>query len=158
MRGIKVNPTDFEVHPVVERCIHLLSQQAAQKNIRLLSDLPEAIKLHADANHVEFIIRNLLSNAIKFSFEGGAITIGARKLSSEEVLLSVEDHGIGINAEQQAIFLTSNLKVNFGTKNEQGSGLGLLLTRDFIKANHGRIWLESEEGRGTTFFVAMPAV
>lgn len=69
----------------------------------------------------------------------------------------VKDKGIGISAEQQAIFLTGNLKVNFGTQKEQGSGLGVLLTKDFIKANHGRIWLESQEGEGTTFFVAMPA-
>lgn len=157
LQGIKVNPTDFKIQPIIGRCIDLLSPQAAQKNITLLADLPKALKLHADANHFEFIIRNLLSNAIKFSYEGGTITVGAKLPSPEEAVLSVKDHGIGISPDQQAVFLTSNLKVNFGTKKEQGSGLGLLLTKDFIKANHGRIWLESEEGKGTTFFVALPA-
>lgn len=156
LQGIKVNPTDFSVQPVVERCIHLLSQQAAQKNIQLMANLPDALKLHADADHFEFIIRNLLSNAIKFSYEGGTITIGARLPSPEEVVLSVKDNGVGISPDQQAVFLTSNLKVSFGTQKEQGSGLGLLLTKDFIKANHGRIWLESEQGKGSTFYVAMP--
>ncbi len=158
LQGIKVNPSEFLVQPVVERCINLLSQQAAQKNIKLSAQLPEDLKLYADANHFEFIIRNLLSNAIKFSYEGGTISIGAKIPSPGEAILSVKDSGIGISADQQAVFLTSNLKVNFGTKQEKGSGLGLLLTKDYIKANHGRIWLESEEGKGTTFYVAIPTV
>lgn len=157
LQGIKVWPVDFAVQPIVERCIDLLSPQAAQKNIRLSAELPQGLILHADADHFEFIIRNLLSNAIKFSYEGGAITIGGVLASPEEAVLSVKDQGIGISPDQQAVFLTSNLKVNFGTHKEKGSGLGLLLTKDFIKANHGRIWLESEPGKGTTFFVAMPA-
>lgn len=156
LQGIKVSPSDFPVQPVVERCINLLSQQAAQKNISLSANFPEGLKLHADANHFEFIIRNLLSNAIKFSYEGGAISIGTKLRLPNEAILSVKDSGTGISPNQQAVFLTGNLKVNFGTKKEQGSGLGLLLTKDFIKANHGRIWLESEEGKGTTFYVAMP--
>lgn len=71
MQGIKVTPSDFRVQPIVERCIHLLNQQAAQKRVKLIAELPDSLKLHADANHFEFIIRNLLSNAIKFSHEGG---------------------------------------------------------------------------------------
>jgi signal transduction histidine kinase len=157
LQGIKVNPSEFRVQPVVERCIHLLSQQAAQKNIRLSADLPEELKIFADADHFEFIIRNLLSNAIKFSYEGGTIEVSAESPAEQQVVFSVKDKGIGISKEQQAVFLTSNLKVSFGTKKEQGSGLGLLLTKDFIKANHGRIWLESVQGQGTTFFIAMPA-
>jgi signal transduction histidine kinase len=157
LQGIKVNPSEFRVQPVVERCIHLLSQQAAQKNIRLSADLPEELKIYADADHFEFIIRNLLSNAIKFSYEGGTIEVSAESPAEQQVVFSVKDKGIGISKEQQAVFLTSNLKVSFGTKKEQGSGLGLLLTKDFIKANHGRIWLESVQGKGTTFFIAMPA-
>jgi signal transduction histidine kinase len=157
LQGIKVNPSEFRAQPVVERCIHLLSQQAAQKNIRLSASLPEELKIHADADHFEFIIRNLLSNAIKFSYEGGTIEVTAESPAEQQVVFLVKDKGIGISAEQQAVFLTSNLKVSFGTKKEQGSGLGLLLTKDFIKANHGRIWLESVQGKGTTFFIEMPA-
>jgi signal transduction histidine kinase len=158
LQGIRVNPSDFYIQPVVERCIHLLSQQAAQKNIMLSADLPSDLKIHADVNHFEFIIRNLLSNAIKFSYEGGVINIGVCLPTQKEIILSVKDQGIGISPEQQAVFLTSNLKVSFGTKKEQGSGLGLLLTKDFIKANNGRIWLQSKQGQGTVFYVSMPAV
>lgn len=158
LQGIKVSPSEFRVQPVVERCINLLSQQAAQKDVRLSAQLPENLKLYADANHFEFIIRNLLSNAIKFSYEGGTISIDGKISSPGEAILSVKDSGIGISADQQAAFLTANLKVKFGTKQEKGSGLGLLLTKDFIKANHGRIWVESEEGKGTTFYIAIPTV
>jgi signal transduction histidine kinase len=157
LQGIKVNPSDFQVQPVIERCIHLLSRQAAQKHIRLTAEIPGDLKLHADADHFEFIIRNLLSNAIKFSYEGGTIHIDGELASHHEVIVSVKDNGMGISPDQQAVFLTSNLKVNFGTQNEKGSGLGLLLTKDFIKANQGRIWLESEAEKRTTFYVALPA-
>jgi signal transduction histidine kinase len=157
LQGVKVQPIDFNPKSVVERCIQLLGQQAALKGIHMESHLPDYLNLHADINHFEFIIRNLLSNAIKFSYEGGLIIVGAEvPAANRQVIFLVSDQGVGIEPEQQAIFLSGNLKVNFGTQKEKGSGLGLLLTKDFIKANRGRIWLESEINKGTTFFVAMP--
>jgi signal transduction histidine kinase len=117
-----------------------------QKNILLSASIPDELKIHADADHFEFIIRNLLSNAIKFSYKGGSIAVAAQSPAEQQVVFSVKDKGKGISKEQQGVFLTSNLKVSFGTKKEQGSGLGLLLTKDLIKANHGRIWLR-ERGR-----------
>lgn len=75
-KGVKVNPSDFLVQRAIGRCVDLLSRQAAQKNISISSDVYFDLRLHADADHFEFIIRNLLSNAIKFSYQGGAITIG----------------------------------------------------------------------------------
>jgi len=119
--------------------------------------MTDGLKLHADVDHLEFIVRNILSNAIKFSYEGTTITISAHQASSAETIISIEDHGIGISKEQQAVFLTGNLKANFGTRNEKGSGLGLLLIKDFVKANRGKIWLESTPGKGSTFHVAIPA-
>jgi len=157
LQGIRVNPSDFLVQRVVERSVHLLSQQVAQKHLQITIDLPDALRIRADADHFEFVIRNLLSNAIKFSYEGGTIAVSAQKPDRHSVVFAVKDMGTGISKDQQKLFLTSNLQVNYGTRKEQGSGLGLLLTKDFVKANHGRIWLESEEGQGTTFYVAMPA-
>lgn len=158
LQGIQVRPLDFDPRPVVERCITFLSQQAAQKNISLHMEVPAGLLLHADPDHFEFIIRNLLSNAIKFSHPGGRIEVKAAfSISTNQTIFAVKDQGIGISKAQQAVFLTSNLQVNFGTGQEKGSDLGLLLTKDFIKANHGRIWLESEEGKGTTFYIAMAA-
>jgi signal transduction histidine kinase len=157
LQGVKVNPSDFDPGSIIDRCITLLSQQAAQKNIRLEGQVSDHLRILSDMDHFELIIRNLLSNAIKFSFEGGAIEVNAKPLAGKEVIFSIRDNGIGISQEQQAIFLTGNLKVSFGTRKEKGSGLGLMLVKDFIKANNGRIWLESQEGKGTTFYVALPA-
>jgi len=158
LQGIKVNPVDFDPKPVIARSMSLLSQQAAQKNIRINDDTPEYIRLYADADHFEFVIRNLLSNAIKFSYEGGTIEVSAKApKTKKEIVFSIRDSGVGISKAQQEVFLTSNLSVSFGTHREKGSGLGLLLTKDFIKADNGRIWLESQEGEGTTFHVALPA-
>jgi len=158
LQGVKVKPSDFNPKTVTDRCLRLLSQQAAQKNIRMTSHIADGLLVHADPDHVELIIRNLLANAVKFSHEGGTIGLEAAQAPGKaEVVFMVRDSGIGISQAQQAVFLTGNLEVNFGTRKEKGSGLGLLLVKDFVKANHGRIWLESREGQGTTFFVALPA-
>jgi len=157
LQGIKVNQADFSPKEVIDRCISLLSPQASQKNIRIIDDAPAYLKVRADADHFEFVIRNLLSNAIKFSHPGGLIEIGAQIPENNEIVFSVVDCGVGISKEQQQAFLTGSLSVAFGTAKEKGSGLGLLLTKDFIKANDGRIWLKSQENEGSTFFVALPA-
>jgi len=157
LQGVKVNAADFDPGPVVERCIHLLSQQAAQKNILVNNELSQHLRIHVDADHFELVIRNLVSNAIKFTHPGGHIEVGSQATGNMEIIFHVRDNGIGINEAQQEVFRTGQMQVSFGTGREKGSGLGLLLVRDFVKANQGRIWLESYEGNGTTFFVAFPA-
>lgn len=158
LQGIQVNPVDFQASEVVERCIRLLAGQAADKQLQLHAIVATDIKIHADANHFAFVIRNLIANAIKFSYPGGEIDVAAeQRKDSNEVIFSVLDHGVGISNEQVSRFQTTNLKVNFGTQKEKGSGLGLLLAKDFVRANGGRIWLKSTEGKGTTFFIALPA-
>lgn len=157
LQGIKVNQTDFDPKEIIDRSISLLSPQASQKNITIKDNAPAFLKVHADADHFEFVIRNLLSNAIKFSHPGGIIKVDAKKQDNNDIVFSVADNGIGISKAQQQVFLTGNLNIAFGTAKEKGSGLGLLLTKDFIKANHGRIWLESHENEGSTFFIALPA-
>jgi len=157
LQGIKVNQTDFDPKEVIERCISLLSPQASQKNITIKDNVPARLRVHADADHFEFVIRNLLSNAIKFSHPGGVIEVEAEARDKNEIVFSVADSGVGISKAQQHMFLTGNLNVAFGTAKEKGSGLGLLLTKDFIQANNGRIWLESQENEGSTFFVALQA-
>lgn len=157
LQGIKVNQTDFDPKEVIDRCISLLSPQALQKNITIKDTAPSSLSVHADADHFEFVIRNLLSNAIKFSHPGGVIEVSAERQDKNDIVFSVADSGVGISKAQQQIFLTGNLNVAFGTAKEKGSGLGLMLTKDFIKANEGRIWLESGENEGSTFFVALHA-
>ncbi|HEY9000641.1 MAG TPA: tetratricopeptide repeat-containing sensor histidine kinase [Mucilaginibacter sp.] len=151
-KAVELNPVD-----AVTRCFDLLSWQAAQKGIRLNSLVSDNLRILVDADHFELIIRNLMANAIKFSHENGAVAVSA-VLSADhtEAIFAIQDNGVGINKKQQELFQTSIMKVNFGTRREKGSGLGLMLVKDFVKANKGRIWLNSNEGEGATFFVALP--
>ena len=106
---------------------------------------------------VKTVVRNLISNAIKFSTEGKEIVLRAVQKGSE-VEVSVEDHGCGISEEGQKKLLQSDSHFStFGTKNEEGSGLGLLLCNDFVQKNNGRLWFTSKEGVGSTFFFSLPA-
>lgn len=130
-----------------------LQKHTADKSIVITDNTRPDLMLYGDINHFEFIIRNLLSNAIKFSHPSGTIQITADiKPGSGQVIFSVRDHGKGISREQQKAFLKSNMDISFGTKGEKGTGIGLMLSKEFIKAGKGRIWVESEEGKGTAFY------
>jgi signal transduction histidine kinase len=155
LQGIDVNAEYVDTKGIIQKNINVLAQQAAAKDISISDNTPHGLEIYADPNHFDFIIRNLLSNAIKFTFEHGHIDLEAHEKGGE-IIYSVKDNGVGISQERQVGFLKTNLQVSFGTKGEKGSGLGLLLIKDFIQANKGRIWLESMEGSGTTFYFAFP--
>jgi two-component system sensor histidine kinase/response regulator len=107
---------------------------------------------------IKTVIRNLISNAIKFSFEGGTISI-ASKIEGDFVVISVKDSGKGIKKEDQDKLLKQNTHfTSYGTNNEKGSGLGLMLCKDFVEQHDGDLWFESEEGKGSTFFVSLKAL
>lgn len=153
LKGIHIKPSEFNAKHSIQRNIEALHEQAGHKSILVTDHTSSELMIYGDINHFEFIIRNLLSNAIKFSYSSGTIEIAADLISdSDEVIFSVRDHGKGISAEQQKAFLKSNLDVSFGTKGEKGTGIGLMLSREFIKASGGKIWMESEGGKGTAFF------
>ena len=155
LQGVKVHQELVETKPIISKNIAVLSQQAAIKNITITDNTPADARVFMDANHFDFIIRNLLSNAIKFTFADGKVDV-TFIAGEKEMIYGVRDTGIGISEVQQKAFLKTNINVSFGTKGEKGSGLGLLLIKEFVKANHGRIWLESTEGQGTTFYFAFP--
>jgi signal transduction histidine kinase len=156
LKGVKVSPEDTTTKSFINKNISLLGSQAALKNITINDHTSADTLIFADPNHFDFIIRNLLSNAIKFTFNGGRIDINAQQGNDDEIIFSVKDTGKGISPEQQEAFLKTNLKVSFGTGGEKGSGLGLLLIKEFIQANKGHIWLESKENEGSTFYFSFP--
>lgn len=156
LQGIKVQPEALDAKSIVDKNVNLLSRQAALKNIALIDSVPAGAGIIGDINHFDFIMRNLLSNAIKFTYEKGSIELGADKQDGKVVFM-VRDTGKGINEDQQKQFMTSNIQVSYGTQGEKGSGLGLSLIKEFVAANNGRIWLESVEGKGTTFYFSFPA-
>lgn len=153
--GVEIKPNVFEIKPLVQNTIQLLSRQAAGKQITITDQTPAHLAVYADAHQVEFIFRNLISNAIKFTYTGGIIEVNASVIN-ETAVCAVKDNGVGISKEKQHAFLKTTLPVSFGTNGEKGSGLGLLLIKEFLTANKGQLWLESEPGKGTIFYFSLP--
>jgi two-component system sensor histidine kinase/response regulator len=135
----------------------LLINLADRKNISITNKIPPDILVDADKVTIQTVIRNLISNAIKFTPEGGNIVIKS-KISNKQVILSITDSGPGIKLEDQEKILSEKSFTNFGTNNEKGSGLGLLLCKELVEKNKGKLWFESTEGKGTKFSFTIPLI
>ena len=147
---------DFRIYEVVEGVLDIFSLVSKSKNIQLVNDSIDTVTVHADVDMVKTILRNLLSNALKFSYEGSQIIIGSQ-VETDKVIVSVKDSGKGMSAEDKEKLLKTETHFSrYGTNNEEGSGLGLLLCQDFAIKNGGDLWFESEEGKGSTFFFSIP--
>jgi signal transduction histidine kinase len=110
---------------------------------------------YADENMINTVLRNLITNAIKFSNPEGQIEIFAVS-NEEETAISVQDNGIGMTEETRNKLFSNNHDTTFGTAHEKGSGLGLILSRDFVEKHGGKIWVESELGIGSKFTFTLP--
>lgn len=137
--------------------IKIHSRNAVLKNIRLISGIETTTEVFADEYMLKTIIRNLISNAIKFSNPGGEVLISSTQNDSF-VTISVSDNGTGIKAgDIPGIFDPSTVFTTKGTSGEEGTGLGLMLCKEFVEKHGGTIWVESEYGRGARFSFTMPA-
>ncbi|MDD4609320.1 MAG: response regulator [Bacteroidaceae bacterium] len=149
---------NFDVIALTEGVKQVSTMVAKAKNIQLVLDKSDdltTLNVCADADMVQTVLRNFISNAIKFSEEGSSIIIRI-KSEGEKAVLSVQDAGCGIPEEGQAKLLHTNTHFStFGTKKEQGSGLGLLLCKDFVEKNNGEMWFESTVGVGSTFYFSL---
>ena len=152
---------DVEVAPLVLGSMARLRTFAERQGVELRAVLPPAAELPpvlGDAERLGQLLVNLLHNAVKFSSAGQEVSVGAR-LVDDEVLLAVADHGVGIpSAEQSRIFERFYKVDRARNRSPGGTGLGLAIARHIAEAHGGRIWVESEEGKGSTFTVALPAV
>jgi signal transduction histidine kinase len=148
---------DFLLNDLVTETIALLNDAASQKSIQILNTINQEITIHADRSMIGTIVRNLISNAIKFTNPGGKITISTEE-NQNEMVFSVKDNGIGISkVDQLRMFrIEENFTVK-GTQNEKGTGLGLILCKEFIEKYSGKIWVESEEGVGSIFSFTLPS-
>lgn len=147
---------DIDLVEVVESVIEIFNMVAGLKKINIKVEKPEKILVNGDIDMLKTVARNLLSNAIKFSKEGSDVLV---KMESVEgmAVVSVQDHGCGINEEGQKKLLHTDTHFStFGTNNEEGSGLGLLLCQDFVTKNGGKLWFISREGEGSTFSFSIP--
>jgi signal transduction histidine kinase len=152
LRGVKINKTVFSPQDVIERNIRLLSRAAEEKSILIVNEIIPSLIVEVDADHFDFIFRNLLSNAIKFTPNDGKIILRSRLDSDPYVQFEISDNGVGISIEKhESIFEVDNISA-FGTNNEKGNSLGLVICKEFIEANGGDIWVESAPGKGSTFF------
>lgn len=150
---------DFDIFGGVEAILEIFSMVAAVKHIEICLSNPDGLgvtDVHADVDMVKTVIRNLISNAIKFSNEDSEVVVEICK-KDEMVIVSVKDAGCGISEEDQTKLLHTDTHFStFGTNNEEGSGLGLLLCQDFIVKNGGKLWFESHKGVGSTFSCSIP--
>jgi signal transduction histidine kinase len=154
---LTVDPQIFPIGKVLRKSLESIVMQAAHKRILLDHSFREDLTLKCDPMMFETIIRNLLSNAIKFTPEEGRITITATS-SDESIVISVSDTGIGMSSEKIAALYDIGIRqTGTGTEGEKGSGLGLIICRDFVNRNAGTIDVESEAGKGTRFTVSFPS-
>jgi len=151
------HPEMIELARFLSSIIAIQKISADKKNIRLLSRIPPGIKVYADANMLHTVLRNLIQNAIKFTGAQGMVEVEAYT-RNPDVIIAVKDNGIGIAKERtDDLFRIDRHSTTRGTANEGGTGLGLIICREFVERNGGKLWVESEPGKGTTFSFSIPA-
>ena len=153
---VEVKPELFPMERVIDKNIELLAPLAAKKEIHIDHEPGNSCQAFADPGMVDFVFRNLLSNAVKYVHRGGRILIRTN-LTSEGPLLSITDNGVEIPPQdlEKLFRIDSKIKTP-GTEMEKGTGLGLTICKEFVEKNNGRIWAESTEGKGSTFYVLLP--
>ncbi|WP_169435085.1 ATP-binding protein [Neolewinella persica] len=149
-------PENLPLAALTEEAVDLYEQAAELKQVRLNVDVPHSLIVRADPRALLSVIRNLVNNAIKFTSAGGEIAITAR-LRGQEVIIDVADNGIGMSRNKQKELFGLSTASLPGTAGERGSGLGLLLCQQLVRQNGGSIHLVSEEGKGSTFSIHLPA-
>ncbi len=153
---IKFDPEPVDLNLLVAQAVKLLQPIALEKSISIKNHCELGNILVVDKNMLASVIRNLISNAIKFSYAGGIVDIECAK-EEGAVKLSVIDKGIGISPEMiKKIFVLGKVRSKNGTANETGSGLGLVLCKDFVSRHNGKIWAESDPVQGSRFYVSIP--
>jgi signal transduction histidine kinase len=144
------------LNEICKTMVESFSSIAGTKDITIQIKVPVELIVYADIDMLKIVLRNLISNAIKFTEYGGTIEISAEQ-SESEILITVRDNGIGIKPDDlEKLFHISKMKSSMGTDKETGTGLGLLLCKEFVEKHRGKIWVESEFGKGSEFKFTIP--
>ncbi len=150
--SIHFSPAINNLHSLSDECLSLSRESAKIKKVELGVDIDNDLVIFADKNMLQTVIRNLVSNAIKFTPEGGKVTLSAKINNDSHIEISVKDTGIGMSQSMiDDLFRIDIKNSRKGTEGELGTGLGLLLCKEFIEIHGGKIWVESTVGAGTTF-------
>lgn len=153
---IKCNPKNIPCHNIIQKCIEMVSSRSEQKGQTIINHVPKDAIVFADDKLLTTIFNNLLSNAVKFSNIDGTITVEMED-KTNEVIFSVTDNGIGIPQDKaDNIFNIDSDFKRKGTSNESGTGLGLIIVKEFVLLHKGRTWVKSAEGMGSVFYFSLP--
>lgn len=157
MGGIKTQPTLFNLTELAQEKTNFLGELAQKKQVEIINSLDKEYLVWADKNQISIVFQNLLSNAIKFTNPQGYVTILLLDEPTNYFTVQVSDTGVGIGADKiDQLFKTDSHFTTKGTANEKGTGLGLLLCKEFIEKNGGTIWVKSELYKGSTFSFKLP--
>ena len=155
--NLSINKEEVQISDIVNSVYLLNKGNLELKKILFKTEIEDSDKVYADLSMMKVVLRNLVSNAIKFTPDEGTITVSATPKEGKTII-SVADSGVGISEEDLPKVLNPNTHhTTYGTNREAGSGLGLTLCKDFVEKNDGTIWVESELGKGSTFFIEIPA-
>jgi signal transduction histidine kinase/DNA-binding response OmpR family regulator len=151
-------PQEIHLRQLAQDTVELLEQTAAIKEIKLENAIDDEVVVYADKYMVDTVLRNLTSNALKFTARGGQVTILAQQNNgAESIRVSVLDTGVGMNpADMEKLFRLDTNHSTLGTEKEQGTGLGLIICKEMVERNNGKIWMESQEGMGTSVQFTLP--
>ena len=155
--NLRIQPGFINICILINENIQLVSELAKNKSISLqFESSQKEFKTIMDKNMIDAVLRNLLTNAIKFTPENGHISVDAKKLT-EVLEVSVTDNGVGIKGEDiQKLFDKTSHFTTYGTRNEKGTGLGLIMCKDFIELHAGTLRVESEVNKGSSFIFTLP--
>lgn len=151
----KANPVNTSMKQLSEECLVLYHTNAVEKNINFFNSISEEAMAYADEEMIRIVLRNLISNAIKFTKRNGEVKLSATA-DGNYLSVSIADSGIGISASDLTTIFGYEAKSTHGTAQEKGTGLGLILCKEFIEKNGGRIWVESTLNKGSVFSFTVP--
>jgi signal transduction histidine kinase len=150
-------PEKINLKEKIEACIDVLSESARKKRIELTFSISDELDVFVDNHMFDSVIRNLVFNAIKFTPVGGKVGITAGHNNDQSTVVKISDSGIGMTGElKNKLFMLNERTGRKGTEGEPSTGFGLLLCKEFIEKNGGKIWVESDEGKGSTFSFTVP--
>ncbi|ETR74006.1 MAG: Response regulator receiver sensor signal transduction histidine kinase [Candidatus Magnetoglobus multicellularis str. Araruama] len=153
--NLKNRPESIQLSQIIQDTFLLLDQQAKPKRIQLLSTVDDSITIYIDSNIISTVLRNIISNAIKYTPHEGQITVQSKTIDQHEEIC-ISDTGTGITPERiKTLFQITETSMP-GTDGETGTGLGLVICKEFIEKSNGRIWVESEVGKGSHFKFTVP--
>ncbi len=157
--GMDFVPEKLNLKKKIDECISVLSESARKKHIKISVSIDDGVVIFADNHMFDTLIRNLVSNALKFTPQGGKVNVSALNNSEKSIEVKITDSGIGMTPElKNKLFHLSEKTSRKGTEGEPSTGIGLLLSKEFIEKHGGKIWVESEQDKGSVFTFTLPQI